>query len=76
MSQEQLKLDLIKWLTHIDDPETLQLLKAIKTREFAIGEDWWEGVSHEEKARIERGLEDIKSGNLTSHEEVRKKYGF
>ena len=75
MSQEQLKLELIEWLTLLDDPDTLQLLKAIKSQQLAVGQDWWEGLAEEEKARIDRGLEDVASGRLTSHEEVRKKYG-
>lgn len=36
--------------------------------------DWWDDVSNNAKASIERGLKDAKAGNVTSHKEVMKKY--
>ncbi len=34
--------------------------------------DWWHEITEEEKAAIERGLEDVKNNKLISHEEVLK----
>lgn len=36
--------------------------------------DWWDEVSSEEKASIERGLKDAGAGRVTPHKEVMKKY--
>jgi len=36
--------------------------------------DWWDEISEAEKASIDRGLDDIKHGRVSPHEEVRKKY--
>jgi hypothetical protein len=36
--------------------------------------DWWDEISEEEKASIERGLADVKAGRIVPHDEVRKKY--
>ncbi len=36
--------------------------------------DWWDDVSDEAKASIERGLKDAEAGKVTSHKEVMKKY--
>jgi hypothetical protein len=36
--------------------------------------DWWDDVSVEEQASIERGLKDADSGKVTSHTVVMEKY--
>ncbi len=36
--------------------------------------DWWDDVSNEAKASIERGLKDVETGRITSQKEVMKKY--
>lgn len=36
--------------------------------------DWWDDLSDEAKASIERGLKDAETGNVTPHKEVMKKY--
>jgi predicted transcriptional regulator len=37
-------------------------------------EDWYDELSDDAKASIERGLDDIKNGRVISHEVVMKKY--
>lgn len=32
--------------------------------------DWWDEISDEQKASIERGLEDMENNNITPHEEM------
>lgn len=32
--------------------------------------DWWDTISDEEKNAVEEGLEDIKNGNVLTHEQV------
>ncbi len=66
------KLDLIHWITELNDVSILNRIKSIK--EETNEADWWDSISPKEKASIERGLEDIKKGNIHSHSEVRTHY--
>ena len=36
--------------------------------------DWWDEVSDEAKASIERGLKDVEAGRVVSHKSAMKKY--
>lgn len=36
--------------------------------------DWWDDLSVDAKASINRGLQDIKEGRVKPHDEVMKKY--
>jgi predicted transcriptional regulator len=37
--------------------------------------DWWDELEEDEKASIQRGLDDLDKGRTISHEEVVKKHG-
>ena len=37
-------------------------------------EDWYDELSDDAKASIEKGLDDVKNGRVVSHEVVMKKY--
>ena len=67
------KLKLIAWLLALKDDSTLEKLIWLRDDQ-AEASDWWEEISEAEKAAIERGLDDIKNGRITVHEEVRRKY--
>lgn len=75
MGHEAIKLELIEWLTKLDDDETLAYLKVVKDSKTS-NLDWWDDLSESEKEGIERGLRDIDEGRTISHEEVKKKYGL
>lgn len=36
--------------------------------------DWWNEITDEEKASIEKGLEDVKAGRIIPHEKVKQEY--
>ena len=36
--------------------------------------DWWDEISDGEKASIERGLKDAKTGRVVEHDKVKKIY--
>ena len=74
MSKEALKLELIKWLSELDDSETIEYLRIVK--ESCTTDDWWNDLTEEQKQSIDRGIEDIENGRVTSHEDVVKKYGL
>jgi predicted transcriptional regulator len=65
------KLDLIKWLTGIEEPAVLQKLIALKNDQQT---DWWDLIDDEEKAEIEEGLAQGDRGEGIAHEEVMAKY--
>lgn len=75
MGHEAIKLELIEWLTKLDDDETLAYLKVVKDSKIS-NVDWWDDLSEIQKEGIERGLRDVEEGRTISHEEVKKKYGF
>lgn len=67
------KLKLIEWLLGIKDHALIEKIKFLKHNP-SPSKDWWDIISETEKQSIERGLTDIKNGQVTPHSEVRKKY--
>ena len=65
------KLELIQWLSTIDDSSLLEKIIELRKRE---NKDWWNSVSENEKESIERGLEDADAGKLNAHSNARKLY--
>jgi predicted transcriptional regulator len=65
------KLDLIKWLTDIEEPAVLQKLIALKNDQQT---DWWDLIDDEERAEIEEGLAEADRGEGISHQEFIAKY--
>jgi len=74
MGNDAIKLELIEWLTKLDNNDTFEYLKIIKDTDSS--DDWWNELSTEQRKGIERGLKDIDDGRVVPHEEVRLKYGF
>jgi predicted transcriptional regulator len=70
MDIQSIKLELIRWLTELRDPEALKQISAIKE-----GRDWWDDISEEERNSIDIGMAELDSGKGISHEEVIKKVG-
>jgi hypothetical protein len=66
------KLNLIHWITELDDEITLSVLDIIK--EQSVHENWWNHISDAEKVSIEKGLSDFREGKTISHSEVKKRY--
>lgn len=75
MGHEALKLELIEWLTKLDDDDTISYLKIVKDSS-QTGGDWWKELSDEQKQGIDRGLRDIDGGRITPHDQVKKEYGL
>jgi ABC-type cobalamin/Fe3+-siderophores transport system ATPase subunit len=65
------KLELIQWLSTLEDKVVIEKLIKFRKEEST---DWWDSVSDEEKKSIERGLDDVNDNNLTPHVAVRKTY--
>jgi len=60
-----------KYLDNADE-KVVKMVHAML--EVDAQKDWWDDVSEEAKASIERGLRDSETGKVTSHKEVMKKY--
>jgi predicted transcriptional regulator len=75
MGQETVKLELIEWLTKLEDDEIIEYLKVVKDSR-SKNTDWWNALTDSQKQGIERGLSDIEQGRTIPHEEVKKKYGL
>jgi hypothetical protein len=75
MGLEAIKLELIEWLTKLDDKDTINYLKVVKDSS-SDKNDWWQSLSEDQKQGIMRGLQDIEEGRVIEHEEVKKRYGL
>ena len=75
MELEAINLELIAWLSNLEDQDTIEYLKIVKESQ-ETETDWWEELSDVQKKGIENGLKDLKEGRIFAHEEVRKKYEF
>lgn len=69
---EKEKLEIIKWVTTIEDESSIEKLKMLKDKDESS--DWWNEITREEKAAIEKGIEDSKAGRVKPHKEAKKLY--
>ena len=72
MSLEKEKLEIIKWVTTINDDTSIEKLKMLRDNPRNL--DWWDEITNEEKNAIDKGLADIKAGRVKPHKEARKIY--
>ncbi len=75
MRQETIKLELIEWLTRLNDIDTLKFLKIVKEARTG-NKDWWNDLTEQQRHGIQRGINDIDEGRIVSHSDVKKKYGL
>ena len=68
---QNIKVELIQWLTTIDDKSIIQKIIDLRVSQT---EDWWDTISDTERTSIEQGIIDADSGKLSSHSEARKVY--
>jgi predicted transcriptional regulator len=67
------KLELIEWLIQLKDKSVIDYLNTIKDS-ISSDTDWWDELTDDQKASIERGMKDIEEGRFHTHESVKKKY--
>ncbi len=65
------KIELIQWLTTLEDSNMIQKILDLKKNE---AKDWWSEISDAEKESIEKGISDADAGKLNPHTEARKVY--
>jgi predicted transcriptional regulator len=65
------KLNLIRWLTEVQEPAVIEQFIALKNEQQ---KDWWDQISDDERIEIDKGLAEADNGDILSHEEVMAKY--
>lgn len=73
MSAEAMKLELIQWLSQLDDKGLLASLLHFKKANEAG--DWYDALTTEQQAAIAAGEADLKAGRVRPSADVWKKYG-
>lgn len=68
---QERKIELIQWLSIIDDVSLLQKIADLKEQNSA---DWWNDISDAEKESIDLGLADADAGKLNPHTAARSIY--
>ena len=71
LSLENKKIELIQWLSTLNDKSIIDKLMKLREREKT---DWWNEISTVERESIEKGIEDADNGKLTSHSNVKGIY--
>lgn len=66
------KIDLIQWLTTLEDGNIIQKIIDLRNNET---KDWWNEISEAEKESIEAGIADANNGKVKPHSEAKKIYG-
>lgn len=64
------KIELIQWLTTLEDSSVIDQLMNIRKKDDA---DFWDELSLSEQEGIEKGIEDLESGKRISYESSLKK---
>ena len=73
MKSDTIKLDLIRWLTALEDSQVLQSLFHFKNIHKKT--DWWDALSEKQLSEIRKGINDIKKGKTVPNSVVWQKYG-
>jgi len=71
MNLQNTKIELIQWLTSLEDKSLLQKIMDLRNKQT---KDWWDTISESEKSSIEKGISDSKKGKINTHAVARKIY--
>lgn len=71
LSLENKKIELIQWLSTLNDKSLIDKLMKLREKEKT---DWWNEISAAEKKSIEKGIQEAENGKLTSHSDVKSIY--
>jgi predicted transcriptional regulator len=73
MNIQTAKLDLIEWISRLNDSSVIEKLRQLK-EDYSKSKDWRDNMKQEEIESINRGLKDFEQGRTHSHEAARKIY--
>lgn len=67
------KLDLIEWISKLNDTSIIERIQKIK-KNYIQSKDWGDKLNQEEIKSIEEGLKDLEEGRIHSHETAKNIY--
>ena len=67
MNIEARKINLINWISSIQDDRLIDKLEKIQQEK----EDWWDSISENDKRAINEGIDQLDRGEYLTHEQVR-----
>lgn len=65
------KIELIEWISKVQDKELIMKVEDLRKSAEA---DWWDSLSKEQKEDIEAGVSDLDSGKKRNFKQVLAKY--
>lgn len=69
MNLESRKINLINWISSIQEEELLDKLERIQSEKV----DWWDTISDNDKQAITEGLEQLDRGEFLTRSQVKSK---
>jgi len=69
MNLEARKINLINWISSIQEVKTLSEVEKVQKDET----DWWDKVSNKDKNAIEEGLDQLDKGEFITRDKVRNR---
>jgi predicted transcriptional regulator len=69
MNIETRKINLINWISSIQEEDILAEMEKIQQKKA----DWWNTISNEDKEAINDGLEQLDKGEFLTRSQVRNK---
>jgi len=70
-SIQERKIELIHWLSLIEDDAILDRIIEVKE---TSSRDWWDEISESERDSVLKGLKEADAGRLNSHSQARSLY--
>ncbi len=70
IEMQNTKIDLINWITTLEDKAVISKIMALKAND-----DWWFKLNDSEKKSIEKGILDADAKKLNSNEKAKDIYG-
>jgi hypothetical protein len=70
MNIETRKLNIINWVSHLQDETMLSRIEQLQSQK----QDWWDLIGEEEKTEIKEGISQADKGETKTTDEVLSKY--
>ncbi len=65
--------EITQYLSQLNEKQKRTVLTVVKTF-MEDQQDWWDEICEEQQKAIDKALAEMKTGKLTPHDEVMKKY--
>ncbi len=69
MNLETRKINLINWISTLQDEKTLEKMEKIQEER----NDWWDNLNEEDKSAITDGISQLDSGKYMTRSQVRSR---